>query len=52
VSLIDHLANQLGWSAQQVRDYLSLAPNKYKGTYGHSVIAHPAKDLKNYKQLF
>ncbi len=58
MSLIDNLANQLGWSTQQVRDYLSLAPNKYKvytipkRTYGHRVIAHPAKDLKELQRAF
>ncbi len=60
MSLIDNLAkeNKLGWSAQQVRDYLLLAPNKYKvytipkRTYGHRVIAHPARDLKKLQTAF
>lgn len=60
MSLIDNLAkaNKFGWSAQQVRDYLLLAPNKYKvytipkRTYGHRVIAHPAKELKELQRVF
>jgi retron-type reverse transcriptase len=58
VSLIDSLANQLGWEVQRVRDYLVLSPNKYKvytipkRTHGHRVIAHPAKDLKELQRAF
>ena len=57
MQLYQFLCTELAVSEQEIKDYVLLAPNKYKvytipkRTSGKRVIAHPAKKLKDYQRV-